>query len=152
MFRILLIEDNPVDVMVVREALREHASDYDVHVINDGSQALDLLSTLDHGSNAAGYDLIVLDLHLPKLEGTEILKRLRADDWNPNTPIVVMTAFATPREIEFLANVYPALFYVEKPKSLVESAQLGHMIRAILAGTPPYDVQFDREKVKSNAC
>ena len=136
MFRILLIEDNPIDVMVLREALSEQASDCDLQVINDGSQALDLLSRVDHGSNGSQYDLIVLDLHLPKLGGTEILKRLRADEWNPNTPIVVMSAFATPREIEFLANVYPALVYVEKPKSLVESAQLGRMIRAILAGSP----------------
>jgi DNA-binding response OmpR family regulator len=83
--RILLVEDEVDAAAVLAKGLREHA--YAVDTASDGRQALDLAATND-------YDLIVLDLLLPRIDGLEVCRRLRSDGWT--TPILMLTARGEP--------------------------------------------------------
>ena len=83
--RILLVEDEAEAAAVLAKGLREHA--YAVDTASDGRQALDLTATND-------YDLIVLDLLLPRIDGLEVCRRLRSDGWT--TPILMLTARGEP--------------------------------------------------------
>jgi two-component system copper resistance phosphate regulon response regulator CusR len=83
--RILLVEDEADAAAVLAKGLREHA--YAVDTASDGRQALDLTATND-------YDLIVLDLLLPRIDGLEVCRRLRSDGWT--TPILMLTARGEP--------------------------------------------------------
>src|SRR5579862_6098678 len=91
-FKILLAEDNTSDVALVREALRTHEVDCVLHVIPDGAQVIHWLDTLDSDPDSAPLDLLLLDMHLPKFDGRDILKRLRSTERYAQTPVVVMTA------------------------------------------------------------
>ena len=83
--RILLVEDESDAAAVLAKGLREHA--YAVDVASDGPQALDLAAAND-------YDLVVLDLLLPRIDGLEVCRRLRAEGWT--TPILMLTARGEP--------------------------------------------------------
>ncbi|MCJ7523645.1 MAG: response regulator [Candidatus Aminicenantes bacterium] len=92
---ILLVEDNPADVELTLRALKKHNLTNKVQVVNDGAQALDYL----FGSGAfAGRKkpkqpkVIFLDLKLPKVDGREVLKRIKADARTRIIPVVVLTS------------------------------------------------------------
>src|SRR5262245_5470052 len=88
MQRILLAEDNPADVYLIREALREHGVDCNMQVASDGREVLTLIA----GENPATIDefeLIILDLNLPRHDGIEILERLRESTRLAHVPVVV---------------------------------------------------------------
>lgn len=81
MLHLLLIEDNPADVLMVREALRSSPTPADVVIAYDGEQALEMLS-----DPAFAPDFIILDLNIPKVDGHKILQRFKS-----GPPIVVFT-------------------------------------------------------------
>jgi len=89
---IILAEDNPADVELVRMALSEHDVNYEIRVISDGEQVLTFIDGLDLDSKLRCPDLLLLDLHLPKRGGTEILEHLRASKRCSQTPVVVFTS------------------------------------------------------------
>jgi CheY-like chemotaxis protein len=74
---ILLAEDNPADVYLIREALREHGVDCAMRVVSDGAEVLRMISSEQVLAEAQHLGLIILDLNLPRHDGTEILQRLR---------------------------------------------------------------------------
>ena len=76
--QIVLAEDNPGDVRLVRRALNEHAITCKLRVITDGEAVLSFFAELDRQADRPCPDLLLLDLYLPKLDGSEVLKRLRA--------------------------------------------------------------------------
>jgi two-component system response regulator len=114
---ILLVEDNPDDVELTLRALRKNNIANEVVVAHDGAEALDYL----FGSGAhAGRDLsrmpalVLLDLKLPKVEGIEVLRRIRAHDRTRLLPVVILTSS---KEEQDLVNGYKfgANSYVRKP-------------------------------------
>jgi chemotaxis family two-component system response regulator Rcp1 len=142
-FEILLAEDNPADVTLVREALKMHNVDCVVHVLRDGEQALALLDSLDRDPKTPRVDLLILDMHLPKHDGEDILKRLRSTEHYAQTPVIVMTSYSS-SQIEETAAKHAAMFYFRKPSTLEELSEFGSMVRNVLAGhdrggrqTPP---------------
>jgi CheY-like chemotaxis protein len=92
--QIVLAEDNPADVGLVRAALREHGVDCELHVIGDGEEALPFIDSLDLDSKIPCPDLLLLDLYLPKRDGNEILKYLRASERCARTPVVLTSSDA----------------------------------------------------------
>lgn len=122
---ILLVEDNPDDQVLTLRALRKSNIANEVIVVNDGVEALDYL--FGTGSYA-GRDtsvmpqLILLDLKLPKLDGLQVLQRLRADKRTQLLPVVVLT---TSREEQDIIRSYSlgANSYVRKPVDFTEFAQ-----------------------------
>ena len=132
---ILLAEDNPADVTCVREALKEHSLDCALHVMRDGAQAIAFLERLDTDPREPRLDLVLVDMHLPKRDGEDILRRLRSTERYAQTPVIVMTASDSPADRE-RAERHAALHYFRKPSSLAEFIELGAIVRSILGGPP----------------
>ena len=128
---ILLAEDNPADVMLVREALEDRAVDCDLHVIADGEQVVRFIEQIDSDQLLNCPHLVLLDLHLPKRDGGEILKSLRASERCGQTPVVILTSSGSPHDEEN-ATRYAALHYFRKPASLEQFMQLGDVVSGII--------------------
>jgi CheY-like chemotaxis protein len=128
---ILLAEDNPADVMLVREALEDRAVDCDLHVIADGEQVVRFIEQIDSDRLLNCPHLVLLDLHLPKRDGGEILKSLRASERCGQTPVVILTSSDSPRD-EMNAARHAALHYFRKPASLEQFMQLGDVVSGII--------------------
>jgi two-component system response regulator len=99
---ILLVEDNPNDVELALRALKKHNLTNKVHVVKNGAEALEFI----FGTGAyAGRDVnnkpkvILLDLKLPKVDGLEVLRRVKADERTKVIPVVVLTSSTEERDI-----------------------------------------------------
>jgi two-component system response regulator len=127
---ILLVEDNPDDVLLTKRALRTNYINAEVVVATDGSEALDWL--FGEGAHASRDPallpaLVLLDLKLPKLSGMEVLRRIRE---RPQTSLLRVVVLTTSREAEDVIKCYAlgATSYVRKPVDLVEfSHVIGHL-------------------------
>jgi CheY-like chemotaxis protein len=84
--RVLMAEDEPLAAEVIEEGLVE--AGFEVLAANDGQEAVEM------AANGAGFDLLLTDLRMPRLDGKELIARLRAD--RPDLPVVVMTGFPPP--------------------------------------------------------
>ena len=114
---ILLVEDNKDDVELTLHALRKENLANNIHVARDGEEALDFLfCTGVHDNRSFDHPprLVLLDLKLPKVDGMEVLKRLKADARTRTIPVVILTSS---REERDLANTYGlgANSYIQKP-------------------------------------
>ena len=114
---ILLVEDNPDDVELTLHALRKEKLANNIHVARDGEEALEFLfgnGAHDNRSLERPPKLILMDLKLPKVDGIEVLKRLKADARTRNTPVVILTSSKEERD---LINGYSlgANSYIQKP-------------------------------------
>ena len=95
---VLLVEDNPDDMELALHAFRQQRLVNRVRVARDGAEALDLLLG-DQASRIERPRLVLLDLKLPKVDGLEVLRRLRADPRTQFLPVVVLTASAQERDL-----------------------------------------------------
>ena len=127
---ILLVEDNPDDVKLTLRAFKKNNILNEVIVANDGQEALDwLFCEGKHGGRDQGItpSLILLDLKLPKIEGLEVLKRMRADDRTKLLPVVILTSS---REDQDLCKGYSygANSYVRKPVDFEKFIEAVHQL------------------------
>jgi CheY-like chemotaxis protein len=129
---ILLAEDNPADVYLIREALRHHSVTCNLRVAADGKEVLAILSGEGPPAGAVAPDLIILDLNLPRHDGIEILQTVRGTDRMAYIPIVVLTSSDSPRDRE-LATQLGATRYLRKPSSLDQFLDLGAVFKDLLA-------------------
>jgi two-component system, response regulator len=95
---ILLVEDNPDDVMFTRRAFKKNKISNEVVVATDGEQALDYLLPADE-SKALHPALVLLDVNLPKVDGLEVLRRIRSHSRTAGLPVVVLTTSSEERDI-----------------------------------------------------
>ena len=112
---LLLVEDNPSDVRLFREASTDHNVDYKLQVAWNGAQALDILFQRGKYKDSPTPDLIVLDLNLPILSGHEVLNAIKANHQLSVIPVIVFSVAQEPREIR-KAYELGASCYVIKPK------------------------------------
>jgi CheY-like chemotaxis protein len=114
---VLMVEDNPDDVYLTREVLKEAKLYINLSVIEDGVEALAFLRREGPYTRAPRPDLILLDLNLPRIDGREVLAEIKADDRLKCIPIVVLT---TSQAEEDIARAYQlhANCYVTKPVDL----------------------------------
>ncbi len=115
--RILLVEDNPGDVRLTKEALKEAKVHNQLYIVEDGVEAMEFLHQQDKYADAERPDLILLDLNLPKKDGREVLEEIKQDDKLKRIPVVVLT---TSRAEEDILRTYDlhANCYVTKPVDL----------------------------------
>lgn len=111
---ILMVEDNPGDVRLTREALKEAKVWNNLYVTEDGVAALDFLYRRDPYMEAARPDLILLDLNLPKRDGREVLALIKSDEALKTIPVVVLTTSQAEEDVLRAYNLN-ANCYITKP-------------------------------------
>jgi CheY-like chemotaxis protein len=111
---VLLVEDDPGDVLLIREAFEFNKVLNNLNVVNDGEQALAFLRREDGYADVARPDLILLDLNLPRKDGREVLAEVKADDDLRTIPIVVLTTSEAEEDVLRSYQLH-ANAYVTKP-------------------------------------
>jgi len=115
--QILLVEDNPGDVGLTLEALKEATLPNKLTVVKNGADALSLLRRQGQHAGAARPDLILLDLNLPKKDGRKLLAEIKGDDNLKRTPVVVLTTSEDEQDVLESYNLH-ANCYIVKPLDL----------------------------------
>lgn len=127
--RILLAEDNPSDVFLVKEALKQHAIPHELTVATDGDKAWKWIDKAE----AAGqtFDLFMLDLNLPARPGIELLTRIRNSSGKiAKAPVLIMTSSDAPPD-RLAAARGGANYYFRKPSNLDEFLNLGVIVQQL---------------------
>jgi two-component system, chemotaxis family, response regulator Rcp1 len=114
---LLLVEDNPGDVVLTREALQECKIQIHINVASDGEEALARLQRQGPFSAAARPDLILLDLNLPRLGGREVLAAIKGDESLRRIPVVVLTSSQAEQDVMASYDLN-ANCYISKPTDL----------------------------------
>jgi CheY-like chemotaxis protein len=114
---ILLVEDNPGDERLTREALREGKVYHKMHWAKDGVEAMDFLYRRGKFRDAPRPDIILLDLNLPKKDGREVLQDIKNDDTLKRIPVVVLTTSKAEEDVLRTYDLH-ANCYVTKPVDL----------------------------------
>ena len=120
---ILLVEDNPGDVTLTTEALEDSKIVNNLHVAEDGEEAIEFLRQQGQFANSPRPDLILLDLNLPKKDGREVLQEIKADDSLKSVPVVVLSMSSAEEDILKSYNLH-ANCYINKPVDLHEFAKV----------------------------
>ena len=117
LINILLIEDNPGDIRLTREALKESVVPHELNVVGDGAEAIRYLERVSTAAPSAVPDLVLLDLNLPKLNGHEVLQRIKNHDQWKVIPVVVLTTSEAEGDI-LACYTQHANCYISKPLAL----------------------------------
>lgn len=131
--KILLVEDNPGDVRLVREALKEVPGAGRLRNVGSVDEALDLLLRRGTYADAQRPSLILLDLNLPRRNGLDLLREMKGHPEIGTIPVVVLTS-STSSEDRRLALAHAARSFVTKPQSLDAYVAL---LRAVTGGADP---------------
>jgi CheY-like chemotaxis protein len=127
--QIFLVEDNPGDVGLVREALREHGVVHNLLVASDGPAARSYIERMG-SANAPVPDILLLDLNLPTGDGYEIFSWFRAHPLGSHIPVIFVTSSNAPKDRERAASLGAARYF-RKPSDLQDFLELGAMIREV---------------------
>jgi CheY-like chemotaxis protein len=111
---VLLVEDDPGDELMTREAFEGNKIGNRLHVARDGEEALDFLYRRGQHADAPRVDLVLLDLNLPKYDGRQVLERIRADPDLTHMPVVILTTSSSEEDILRSYKLH-ANAYVTKP-------------------------------------
>jgi CheY-like chemotaxis protein len=128
---ILLAEDNRGDILLVRESLREHQIQHELHVVNDAQAAIEYLRNMGRSDQPPRPDLLLLDLNLPKGDGSDVLSELRRHPECAGTPVIVVTSSDSARERRRITELGIS-YYFRKPTEYEEYMQLGAIVRQVL--------------------
>jgi nitrogen-specific signal transduction histidine kinase/DNA-binding NarL/FixJ family response regulator len=129
--RIVLVDDNPADVSLLRFALDNADLDCELIVINDGAEALAFVRQQGRDARNSPPDLAVLDFNLPKSDGLQILKAMRENRAFTGVPVAVLSSGLTPRDLAKLQE-FSLLCYITKPSTLEEFLKLGWRLKALI--------------------
>lgn len=120
---ILLVEDNPGDVRLTTEVLKDAKLCNNIHVVADGVEAIDFLRRNGTYSAAVRPDLILLDLNLPRKDGREVLEDIKGDENLKHIPVVVLTTSDAEQDI-LKSYALHANCYITKPVDLEQFAKV----------------------------
>jgi CheY-like chemotaxis protein len=120
---ILLVEDNPGDVLLTRDALKDTKLKNNVSVVSDGVEALEFLRKQGKYANAPRPHLILLDLNLPRMDGREVLEAIKNDPKLESIPVIMLTTSDAETDI---AESYKlrANCYITKPTDLDQTVKV----------------------------
>ena len=127
----MVIEDNPTDVFLVREALGAHGLEVDLQVFEDGEAAITYVQQLDRDASLVCPSLVLLDVNLPRADGFTVLRYLRGSRKCRNIPVIIVTSSdALPDRT--IARSLRADAYFQKPHSYDAFLTLGALAHQLL--------------------
>jgi CheY-like chemotaxis protein len=116
---ILLVENNPGDIRLTQEALKEGKMKNKLNIVYDGAEATDFLFKRNKHIDAPRPDLIILDLNLPKKNGKEVLAEIKADESLKSIPVVILTMSKLEEDVVKAYNLHANCF-ITKPIDLIK--------------------------------
>ena len=138
--RIVVIEDNPADIALLRHALDQEREEYELEVLSDGEAALRFVREHRKGDRHPEPCAILLDLYLPIYDGMAVLKAIREAPALEHIHVMVLTALAAPEQQIEIANL--GALYRKKPSGLSEVFELAAEIVALCKGFYPAEQQL----------
>lgn len=111
--KLLLVEDNPGDVRLTQEALKESGANVDLNVVVDGEEALDFLFKRKQFESAERPDILLLDLNLPKKNGLEVLEEIKAHESLKTIPVLILTTSDAEHDILKGYNLHANCFIIK---------------------------------------
>jgi CheY-like chemotaxis protein len=142
---VLLVEDNPADARLMREALQDAKIQSQISVVSDGAQALEFLRQEGKYQNAPRPDMILLDLNLPKKDGREVLAEIKNDPDLMLIPVAVLTTSQAHQDIVRAYKLH-ANCYITKPMELDQFAKVVQTFEDFwmkIVTLPPKEIHFD---------
>jgi CheY-like chemotaxis protein len=130
---VLLVDDDPGDVLLVREAFDDHKVGNLLSVVSDGVEALEYVRAQGSYSDAGRPDLILLDLNLPRKSGIEVLQEIKSDPELSTIPVVVLTTSEAEEDI-LRAYKLHANAYITKPVDFEQFTRIVHQIDEFFIG------------------
>ena len=129
-FQILLAEDNPVDILMTKKALKRWQIKHELHVVENGNDVTDFLLKTGNYALVEKPDLLILDMNLPKKNGKEIMSEIRSNPEISDITVVIMTT----ADATFHFGIYDlgAKLFITKPMDLQGYIQAIHSIQEIL--------------------
>ena len=125
--RILIVDDDPADAEIIQELLEECATALEIHVVHDGVDALEHLSSCTRVPGGGLPDLVLLDLNMPRKDGREVLQEIRATEQLQHLPVIILTTSQEEEEIE-QAYRLGANCYISKPAAMADFERLVNAI------------------------
>jgi len=133
--RLLLVEDSPADVYLVREAIKREGLKFHLEVADNGETAIEILNRVDSDPNEAAPGLLLLDLNVPRKNGTHVLDRLRQSPRCAGIPVIMISSSDSPTDRRRAFELGVTEYFL-KPSSLGEFMSLGKMVRRRLEESP----------------
>lgn len=130
---ILIIDDNETDSMIMQEALKSVVMDNDVDVLNNATDAIDLLNNKGSFENKAKPDLIILDLNMPDLNGLEFLQVVKKDPRFIHIPIIILSGSEDKNDI-YESYKLGANCFIQKPTDVPKFKQVVAVINEFWLG------------------
>jgi CheY-like chemotaxis protein len=135
---IFIVDDNPVDVSLMRWVLDAHELAYELRILDNGPHALDVFDHLPQQEHLQALTVVLLDLNLPEIDGKEVLRHIKAIPLGAEIHVVVVTSSQYPADQPETLALGAEAYFV-KPYHLNEFMQLGDLIKNLVFGNaPPY--------------
>lgn len=129
---LLLVEDSPADVYLVREAMRREGLKVHWDIADDGEWAIRMIDEVDANASAPCPDVLLLDLNVPRRTGDEVLERIRQSPRLARIPVVIISSSESAADRDRLMKL-GATEYFRKPSNLREFMELGRLVREVHA-------------------
>jgi DNA-binding response OmpR family regulator len=129
--RILIVEDNKADVFLICEAINAANLNADVQVVSDGEKALGVFEEADRDNARVPPTLVILDINLPKKNGSQVLRQMRASRRCANAIVLVVTSSDSARDRDLMANL-GVNGYFRKPSEYDDFMKLSQIVKVLL--------------------
>ena len=127
---LLLAEDNLPDALLVREAIKEEDLPLEIFITSDGERAMDFLARAEADPDAPRPDIMLLDINLPKVDGLEVLRKIRASQKFKGVPVMMITSSDSPADRVEAAKLGAG--YFRKPPNYEEFLKIGAALKLVL--------------------
>lgn len=128
---LLVVEDNRADVLLVEEALRLYRVPLNMHVVEDGEEAIAFIERAEQDPDAPCPRLLLLDLNVPKKTGLEVLQRVRGSDRCKDIPVVIFTSSNSPQDRSETSRL-GANRYFQKPTQYDQFLKIGQILKDVM--------------------
>lgn len=123
---ILLVEDNEGDILLTQEAVEDLELDVTLAVVKDGESALHYVNQTGEYSNCSRPDLVLLDINIPKINGLEVVRKIKEDDSTRSIPVIMLTTSSSQKDIRKAYQNYANCYIVKPnhPDELINTIQI----------------------------